>query len=207
MRSVLDGHKSDSTLVPVSHLGLNTGTLGRRGRINMKDAKTRTKSETLSVGETAKRLDISPDSVRNYCERGWLQFIRGRGNHRRILLRSIESFEAQRNPKEPESAGAPQFTVQKRQIDDEFEIYYLGNEEHPNEMARGYVCNLSFFQALLPAGFNPSTILRDVGSTFGGGTFKVLRLRDGVVISERIFSVPGQTKIDVEMLREVYMDS
>ena len=172
----------------------------------MEHSKTNANSQTLSVGETAKRLDISPDSVRNYCERGWLQFIRGRGNHRRVLLRSIESFEAQRNPKKPDPVGAPQALQQKRRIEDEFEIYYLGNEEYPNGIGRGYVCNLGFFEALLPAGSNPSTILRDVGSMFGGGIFKILRVRDGEVISERIFSLPGPTKGDVAVMREMYMD-
>ena len=64
----------------------------------MAKESAKTKSQTLSVGETAKRLDVSPDSVRNYCERGSLRFLRLRGSHRRVLLRSIEAFEAQRRP-------------------------------------------------------------------------------------------------------------
>ncbi len=122
----------------------------------MAKESAKTKSQTLSVGETAKRLDVSPDSVRNYCERGSLRFLRLRG--------------------------------------------------YPNELNRGYICNLSFFKDLLPGGFNPSTILGDVGRIFGGGTFKILRIRDGEVISERIISVPGPTKDDVAIMREVYMD-
>lgn len=59
---------------------------------------------------------------------------------------------------------------------------------------------------MLPAGFNPATILADVGRTFGGGTFKTLRVRDGEVISERVFTLPGPTKNDVVMMREVNMD-
>jgi hypothetical protein len=165
------------------------------------------KSQTLSVGETAKRLDISPDSVRNYCERGWLQFIRARGNHRRISLRSIESFEAQRNPKKSESVEAPRPLQQKQRIEDEFEIYYLGNAEYPSGMDQGYICNFSFFEAMLRGGFNPSTMLADIGRMFGGGTFKIVRVRDGEVISERIFALPGPTKNDVVMMREVNMDT
>lgn len=173
----------------------------------MKNTKAKTRSQTLSVGETAKRLDISPDSVRNYCERGWLQCIRARGNHRRILLRSIESFEAQRSPKKTESAKAPQTPPQKQKIVDEFEIYYLGNADYPSEVDRGYICNFNFFEAMLPGGFNVSTMLADVGRMFGGGTFKILRVRDGEVISERVFSLPGPTKNDVAMMREVNLDA
>jgi helix-turn-helix protein len=103
-------------------------------------------SRTLSVGETAKRLDVSPDSVRNYCERGWLQCTCGRGNHHRVLLRSIESFEAQRHPKKP--IQDPEPAKQRHHVDDEFEIYYLGNEGHPNDMELRYICNLSFFGAI-----------------------------------------------------------
>jgi len=172
----------------------------------MKEVKIGTKSRTLSVGETAKRLDVSPDSVRNYCERGWLQCTRGRGNHRRVLLRSIESFEAQRNPKKSDSVAALQPIQQKARVEEDFEIYYLGNEHHPNEIERGYICNFSFFKNSLPGGLNPSTILGDVGRIFGGGTFQIVRLRDGEVISERIFSLPGPTKDEVAVMREVYMD-
>ena len=161
---------------------------------------------TLSVGETAKRLDVSPDSVRNYCERGWLQFVRARSNHRRVLLRSIEVFEAQRRPNKPDPSRLPEPPPPKRQVEEDFEIYYLGNDLYPNGVNGGYICNLSFFKDLFPNGFNPSTILGDIGRIFGGGTFKILRICDGVVISERIISVPGPTKDDVAIMREVYMD-
>jgi hypothetical protein len=173
----------------------------------VKHTSTSPRSQTLSVGETAKRLDISTDSVRNYCERGWLQCIRARGNHRRILVRSIESFEAQRNPKRPERAETPQGLPQARRIEDEFEIYYLGNANYPNGVDPGYICNFSFFEAMLPGGLNTSTMLADVGRMFGGGTFKIVRVRDGEVISERVFSLPGPTKNDVVMMREVNLDS
>jgi len=173
----------------------------------VKNTKANPRAQTLSVGRTAKRLDISPDSVRNYCERGWLQFIRARGNHRRILLRSIESFEAQRNPKKPESVETPRPLQQKPRMEDEFEIYYLGNAGYPNGMEQGYICNFSFFGALLPGGLNPSTMLAYVGRMFGGGTFKILRVRDGEVISERIFALPGPTKNDVAVMREISMDN
>ncbi len=172
----------------------------------MAKESAKTKSQTLSVGETAKRLDVSPDSVRNYCERGWLEFVRLRGSHRRVLLRSIEAFEAQRRPNKPDASRLPEPPLQKRQVDEDFEIYYLGNDLYPNELNRGYICNLSFFKDLLPGGSNPSTILGDVGRIFGGGTFKILRIRDGEVISERIISVPGPTKDDVAIMREVYMN-
>jgi hypothetical protein len=173
----------------------------------MKRARISSRSETLSVGQTARRLDISPDSVRNYCVRDWLQCIRARGNHRRILVSSIESFEAQRNPKKPESTETPQTLPQARRIEDEFEIYYLGNENYPNEVDPGYICNFSFFHALLPGGFNASTMLADAGKMFGGGTFKIVRVRDGGVISERVFSLPGPTKNDVEMMRGLNLES
>ncbi len=115
--------------------------------------RAKTKSQTLSVGETAKRLDVSPDSVRNYCERGWLQFVRLRGSHRRVLLRSIEAFEAQRRPNKPDASRLPEPPPQKRQVDEDFEIYYLGNDLYPNELNRGYICNLSFFTRLFPGFF------------------------------------------------------
>ena len=70
-------------------------------------------------------------------------------------------------------------------------------------MDQGYICNFGFFEGLLPGGFNPSTILADVRRMFGGGTFKVLRVRDGEVISERIFALPGPTKNDVDVMREL----
>lgn len=172
----------------------------------MKNEKANPNAQTLSVGVTAKRLDISPDSVRNYCERGWLQFTRGRGNHRRILLRSIESFEAQRSPQKLESIEAPRPLPPKPGTEDEFEVYYLGNTDYPSGMDQGYICNFGFFEALLPGGFNPSTILTNVGRMFGGGTFRVLRVRDGEVISERIFTLPGPTKNEVVIMRELSMD-
>ena len=71
--------------------------LAKRARNRM----SKTRNPTLSVGETARRLRVSPNTVRNYCDRGWLHCIRGRGIHRRISLRSIESFEAQRRPDQP----------------------------------------------------------------------------------------------------------
>jgi hypothetical protein len=168
--------------------------------------RSKTKSQTLSVGETVPRLNVSPDSVRNYCERGWLQFFRARGKHRRVLLRSIEVYEAQRRPNKPDAPRLPEPPTQKRQVEEDFEIYYLGNELYPNELNRGYICNLSFFKDLFPDGLNPSTILGDVGRIFGGGSFKILRIRDREVISERIISVPGPSKDDVAIMREVYLD-
>jgi hypothetical protein len=86
-----------------------------------------TKSQTLSVGETAKRLDVSPDSVRNYCERGWLQFVRARSNHRRVLLRSIEVFEAQRRPDKPDPFCLPEPPPPKCQVDEDFELATIGD--------------------------------------------------------------------------------
>ncbi len=173
----------------------------------MRKQKTNTHSQTLSVGQTAKRLDISPDSVRNYCERGWLECIRGKANHRRILLRSIEAFEAQRRPPETEfSAQRSTVPRQSRPIDEDFEIYYLGNDRYPNNLEPGYICNLSFFVSLITVHVNPSLILTYVGTQFGGGSFKILRVRDAEVISERIVSLPGPTKDDVIVMRQLAMD-
>ena len=90
-------------------------------------------------------------------------------------------------------------------MEEDAEIYYLGNERYPNEIELGYVCNFSFFKDLLPDGFNPSTVLGDVGRLFRGGMFKIMWLRDGEVISERIFSLPGPTNNEVVVSREMYL--
>src|SRR5713226_1327542 len=99
----------------------------------------RYKSATLSVGETAKRLDVSPDTVRNYCEQGLLQCIRVRGNHRRILIRSIDAFEARRKPYElTPPLTKPQ--QQRHKVEEDYEIYYVGNDAHPNKIEPGLIC-------------------------------------------------------------------
>jgi excisionase family DNA binding protein len=174
----------------------------------MADRKSHTKSRTLSVGESAKRLDVSPDTIRNYCERGWLKFMRLRGHHRRILLESIESFEAQRRPAARDSGvqitTAPR---QSRPIDEDFEIYYLGNENFPNEYQPGYICNLSFFVNMITSDVQRSLILNYVGIQFGGGNFRLVRVRDAEVVSERYVSLPGSTKGEVLMMREMAMDN
>ena len=163
------------------------------------------KSRTLSVGETAKRLGVSPDTVRNYCEQGLLQCSRTRGNHRRILIRSIEALETERGgvkPKPLPSEPRPQ----RREMDEDFEIYYEGNGAYPNELDRGFICNSSFFDWIWQgSGF--SSILINVAKEFGGGTFKLLRVRDGEVISMREVELPGPTNdFGVIAIREMLMD-
>jgi excisionase family DNA binding protein len=166
---------------------------------------SKTKKPTLSVGETARRLDVSPDTVRNYCERGWLDCIRGRGNHRRISLRSVESFEAQRRPDRPNPSSEKPSSRVLRVVEEDFEIYYLGNEAHPNGIEPGYICNASFLSQLRK-GMTPSTISMYVGQQFGGGSFRIVRIRDGEVVSERTVYLPGPTKDDVPNMREVALD-
>lgn len=173
----------------------------------MAKRKRATHPQTLSVGETARRLDVSPDTVRNYCERGLLQFIRVRGNHRRVLLASIESFEAERR------APANELTVQvtspanqSQTIDEDFEIYYLGNDQYPNDFEAGYICNLSFFVCSITQDVRLSSILTYVGIQFGGGNFRLVRLRDFEVVSERLVSLPGPTKEAVLVMREISTD-
>ena len=168
---------------------------------------SKTKKPTLSVGETARRLDVSPDTVRNYCERGWLHCTRGRGNHRRISLRSIESFEAQRRPDQPKPPTEKPSSRVMPVVEEDFEIYFLGNEAHPNGIETGYICNASCFGQMWK-GVTPSTLLMYVAKDFGGGTFRIVRLRDGEVVSERVVYLPGPTKVDeVLMSREMALDS
>ena len=166
----------------------------------------KTKNPTLSVGETARRLGVSPDTVRNYCERGWLRCIRGRGNHRRISLSSVESFEAQRRPDQPNPPAEKTPSRGSRVVDEDFEIYYLGNEAHPNRIEPGYICNASFFR-LMWKDMTPSTILVYVGQQFGGGAFQIVRVRDGEVVSQRTVYLPGPTKDEVAITREMSLDS
>ena len=167
---------------------------------------TKSKNSTLSVGETARRLNVSPDTIRNYCERGWLDCIRGRGNHRRISLRSIESFEAQRRPDRPNPSVETPYLRASHIVEDEIEIYYLGNEAHPNGIEAGYICNASLFGQIW-VGMTPSSILKYLGQQFGGGAFRIVRVRDGVVVSERSVSLPGPTRDEVLIIREIAMDS
>ena len=114
-------------------------------------------------------------------------------------------LEAQRNPKKPDPVEASTSFQFRPGIHDEFEIYYLGDSDYPNEIDQGYICNFSFFEALIPSGFNASTILANVGKVFGGGAFKIMRLRDGEVIHERTFELPGPTKDEVVVMREINM--
>ena len=163
------------------------------------------KSRTLSVGKTAKRLEVSPDTVRNYCEQGLLQYSRTRGNHRRILIRSIEALETERGgvkPKPLPSEPRPP----RREMDEDFEIYYQGNAAYPNELDRGYIANSSSF-GWTEQGSGFSSILMNVAKEFGGGTFKLLRVRDGQVISTRVVELPGPTNdLGVIAPREMLMD-
>jgi hypothetical protein len=59
---------------------------------------------------------------------------------------SIEAFEAQRRPNKPDPSRLPEPPPQKRHVDENCEIYFLGNDLYPNELDRGYICNLSFFK-------------------------------------------------------------
>jgi hypothetical protein len=90
-------------------------------------------------------------------------------------------------------------------VEEEFEIYYLGNQNHPNEMEAGYICNASYFGQTWK-GVTPSSILWYVGQQFGGGTFQIVRVRDGEVVSERTIYLPGPTKLDVIMHRETALN-
>lgn len=52
-----------------------------------------------------------------------------------------------------------------------------------------------------------SSILAYVGTQFGGGTFQIVRVLDGEVVSERTLYVPGPTKEDeVLITRETALD-
>ena len=173
----------------------------------MKETKvSKTKRTTLSVDEAARRLDVSPDTIRNYCERDWLHCIRSHGNHRRITVRSIESFEAQRRPKQPDPQLTKSLPMVLHAVDEELEIYYVGNEAYPNDIEAGYICNASFFRRTWK-GVTPSSILSYVASEFGGGVFRIVRVLDGDVVSERTIHVPGPTKDEVLITREIALDS
>jgi len=167
---------------------------------------SKTKRTTLSVGEAARRLDVSPDTVRNYCKRDWVHCVRSRGGHRRITLRSIESFEEQRRPNQPN----PQLTTTVSKVlpvvEEEFEIYYLGNDACPNDIEPGYICNASFFR-ITWKGLTPSSILMYAAREFGGGAFRIVRVLDGDIVSERTIHVPGPTKDEVPITREIALDS
>jgi excisionase family DNA binding protein len=164
-----------------------------------------TKRATLSVGEAARRLDVSADTIRNYCERGWLHCIRSRGKHRRISLRSIESFESQKHAGQLKPESPTLSAVARPVADEEFEIYYLGNEAHPNDIELGYICNASQFGQSWK-GVTPSSIFSYVAQQFGGGAFRIARVLDGNVVSERTVQVPGATKDEVLISREIALD-
>lgn len=150
------------------------------------------KSATLSVGEAARRLGISPDTVRNYCERGLLQFARTSGNHRRILVRSIEGLERQKNPSEP-TPSQEKPRAQQPKVDEDIEIYYEGNNAYPNGLEPGFVCTMSFL-ACAHNGGGISSMAQFLLHEFGGGTFRIARVRDGFVLNERVIELPGTTK-------------
>ena len=164
-----------------------------------------TKRAALSVGEAARRLSVSPDTIRNYCQRGWLHCIRSRGKHRRISLRSIESFESQRNPEQTKPQSTRFQVTATRALDEEFEIYYLGNGAYPNSIELGYICNASHFGSSWKD-VTPSSIFRRVAQQFGGGTFRVVRVLDGEVVTERTIQVPGPTEDEVVISREIALD-
>lgn len=130
---------------------------------------------------------------------------RGRGNHRRITLRSIESFEAQRRADEPNPRSTNSSPRALPVVEEELEIYYLGNEAYPNSIEAGYVCNASFFGRIWK-GVTPSSILMYVAGQFGGGVFRIVRVLDGQVVYERTIQVPGPTK-EQEVLITRALDS
>ncbi len=168
-------------------------TVGRSGRV------------TLSVGETAQRLGVSTDTIRNYCEEGLLRCLRTKGNHRRVLLSSIQAFEAQRKPAELNPPlTKPQ--EQRHKVDEDYEIYYVGNGAHPNKIEPGLICTGRYFGLQRnDGGF--SSVLLTVTREFGGGNFKILRVREGEIVLERLISLPGPTKEDnVLVTREVALD-
>lgn len=160
------------------------------------------KSRTLSVGETARRLGISPDTVRNYCERGLLQFARTSGNHRRILVRSVEAFEQQRRPTEPTPSREKPRPPQPK-LDEDIEFYYEGNDAYPNNLEPGFVCTLSFL-AYAHNGGGISSMAQFLLREFGGGTYRIAKVREGFVVNERTIELPGPTKdLEITMAREV----
>jgi excisionase family DNA binding protein len=135
---------------------------------------------TLSVGETAKRLDVSADTVRNYTEQGLLRCVRTRGNHRRIPISSIRVFENHRKPDQTD-ALPEELPTRAREPEDEFEIYYVRNDRYPNHLEPGYICNVSHIR-LLGYWDGPSSTVPFLAQIFGGGVFVVRRVRDGVVV-------------------------
>ena len=152
------------------------------------------KSATLSVGETAKRLGVSADTVRHYCEQGLLRCARTRGNHRRIPICSIQAFENHRNPDQADTLPE-KLPTRAQEPEDEFEIYYVRNDRYPNDLEPGYICNVSHIRRL--GHWNgPSCILPFVAEIFGGGTFVIRRVRDGAVVQQREITVPGPTEED-----------
>ncbi len=82
----------------------------------------------------------------------------------------------------------------------------IGRIAYPNELDRGYICNSSFF-GWIEQGSGFSSILMNVAKEFGGGTSKLLRVRDGEVISSRVVDLPGPTNdLGVIAPREMLMD-
>jgi hypothetical protein len=92
---------------------------------------------------------------------------------------------------------------QPSKVDEDVEIYYLGNRQYPNNLETGYVCNFSMFEySHDPAAL--SSVAQCLLHEFGGGTFKIARVRDGFVVNERIIDLPGPTKqFDIDVNREV----
>ncbi len=160
------------------------------------------KSTTVSVGEAARRLGRSPDTIRNYRDQGLLQYVRTKGKQRRVLLSSIEALEARLKP-EHMTQDSEKPPLKLPELEDEFELYYLGNESYPNALEPGYICNVS---QILCLGHwaGPSSVLPFVGKVFGGGNYKVIRVRDGNVVSERPIELPGPTREDgIVMARDL----
>ncbi len=162
------------------------------------------KSKTVSVGEAARRLGVSTDTIRNYCDQGLLQYVRTKGKQRRILLSSIEALEARRKPQHM-TQDTEKSPLKLPEVKEEFELYYLGNESYPNALEPGFICNVSQIPCL-GRWEGPSYILPFIGQVFGGGIYKMVRVRDGNVVSERTIELPGPTKEDqIGMPRDIFL--
>jgi hypothetical protein len=112
------------------------------------------------------------------------------------VLQSVIALEKQRRPTEPEPV-VEKACRQPAKVDEDTEIYYMGNRRYPNDLEAGYVCNLSFFQySHDPAAL--SSVAQFLLHEFGGGTFRIARVRNGFVVNERIIDLPGPTK-DLEL--------
>ncbi len=74
----------------------------------------------LSVGKVAEMFDVDPDTVRNWCEEGRIEYIITPGGHRRISQESIDKFRYPADDLKDTIASAQiQLADLKRQVADE----------------------------------------------------------------------------------------